>query len=76
MHIVEVCRPRADLGAVMAQMRTWADHHKIEPSLFEVSFLPGREVRFRLQFQSASDAFAFAAVFEGEVLGGAAEHAA
>ncbi len=76
MYIVEVCRSGAELGAVMAKMRTWSDHHKIEPSLFEVAFLPGREFRFRLQFGNASDAFAFTSVFDGDVLGNAAEHAA
>jgi hypothetical protein len=57
-------------------MRTWADHHKIQSSLFEVAYLAGREVRFRLQFHNACDAFAFAGVFDGEVLGDAAERAA
>ncbi len=78
MHIVEVRRCGADLGAVMAQMRTWVDHHKAEPNLFEVGFLPHREIRFRLEFQDAGNASAFAQAFDGEVLSkpGAADHAA
>jgi hypothetical protein len=69
MHIVEIRRHGADLGAIMAQMRAWLDHHQAEPSLFELSFLPDREIRFRLQFQNASDALAFVRVFDDEVLG-------
>src|SRR4051812_36441399 len=42
MHLVKVYRYGADFNAVMAQMRTWIDHHKAEPSLFEVAFLPHR----------------------------------
>lgn len=68
MHIVEVRYCSVDLGAVMAQMRTWVDHQKVEPSLFEMAFLPGRVIRFRLMFQNASDASAFARAFDGEVL--------
>ena len=68
MHLVEMCRPAAELGAAMAQMRTWLDHRQTEPSLFELAFLAGRVVRFRLRFREASDAFAFASVFDGEVL--------
>jgi hypothetical protein len=67
MHIVEVRRQGADLGSVMAQMRTWIDHHRVEPSTFEVAFVSGCEVHFRLQFQSISDASAFARVFDGEL---------
>jgi len=48
MHIVEVRRDGADLGGVMAQMRTWVDHHRVQTTTFEVAFIPGREVRFRL----------------------------
>lgn len=68
MHIVEIRRPGAELGAVMAQMRTWLDHHRAESGLFDLAFLPDREIRFRLQFRDPSDASAFARVFEGEVI--------
>jgi hypothetical protein len=68
MHLVEIRRPAADLGAVMAQMRTWLDHRQTGPSLFELAFLPGPEIRFRLRFGEVGDAFAFASVFDGEVL--------
>jgi hypothetical protein len=45
MHLVEIRRPAADLGAAMAQMRTWLDHRQTEPRLFELAFLPGPEIR-------------------------------
>ena len=68
MHVVEVRRQGADLAAVMAQTRTWADHRKAQPALFEVTFFPDRQVRFRIEFRVASDASAFALVFGGKVL--------
>jgi hypothetical protein len=43
------------------------DHHQVEPALFELGFLPGRRIRFRFQFQRASEASTFARVFDGEV---------
>jgi hypothetical protein len=69
MHVVEIRRRGADLGATMAQMRAWLDHRQSEPSLFELTFLARREIRFRVQFQNASDALAFARAFEGKVSG-------
>lgn len=49
-------------------MRTWLDHNRAEASVFELAFLPGREIRLRLQFKEARDALAFASVFEGDVV--------
>lgn len=69
MHVVEISRRGVDLTAAMAQMRTWLDHNRAEPSLFELAFLPEREIRFRLQFENACDASAFARVFGGDVVG-------
>jgi len=68
MHIIEVRRRNAELGAAMAQMRTWLDNQAIEPVLFEIGFLPSRETRFRVQFRNRGDAVMFAASFDGEVL--------
>jgi hypothetical protein len=76
MHLVEIRRPGTDLSAAIAQMRTWLDHHRAETSLFELAFLPEREVRFRLQFQNLMDASGFAGVFDGEVRGEPADHLA
>jgi hypothetical protein len=52
----------------MAQMRTWADHHRVEPQAFEVGFISRGEVRFRLSFAAFSDASAFARAFDGDLL--------
>ena len=78
MHVVEVRRCGADLGAVMVQMRARTDHYKTEPSLFEVASLRHFEDRFRREFRNASHASGFARAFEGELLGeqGAADHLA
>ena len=66
MYIVEIRCHAADLGVVMEQMRTWLDHHRVEPRLFDVAFLLG-EIRFRFQFKNASDVSGFASVFGGEM---------
>jgi len=68
MHIVEVRRRNAELADAMAQMRTWLDNHAIEPVLFEIGFLPGREMRFRVQFRKERDSAMFATSFDGEVM--------
>ena len=68
MYLVEIRRHGAELGVAMAQMRAWLDHRHLEPSLFELAFLPEREMRFRVQFQDAGDASAFAGVFDGEMV--------
>ncbi len=67
MHIVEVWRRGADLANIMAQMRTWADHHRAQPRTFEVGFVGGGEVRFRLGFGKLNEAAAFARAFDGNV---------
>ena len=66
MHIIEVRRRNAELATAMAQMRTWLDNQAIEPVLFEIGFLPGRETRFRVQFRKRGDALMFAASSDGE----------
>lgn len=70
MHIVEVRRRGADLGGVMAQMRTWVDHQRVEPSTFEVGFIPGGEIRFRVLFRDLGEATAFARTFDGDLSAG------
>jgi hypothetical protein len=66
MHIIDVRRRGAELSATMAQMRTWLDHHGIEPKLFELAFLPGRAIRFRVAFRCADEAASFGTVFGDE----------
>jgi len=67
MHIVEVRRRGAEFGTTMAEMRTWLDHHQVEPTLFEFERTAHGGVRFRLQFRRATDASALAIVFDGEM---------
>ena len=43
MHIVEIRRRGRDLAAAMTEMRIWLDHHRKQPDLFEVVFLPSRD---------------------------------
>jgi hypothetical protein len=76
MQVIEIRYRGADLGAAMTQMRTWLDHHQAEPSLFEFVFLRAGVIRFRLQFEDACEASAFAKVFDGEVLSEQTEAAA
>ena len=47
----------------MTQMGTWLDNQAIEPVVFEIAFLPGRDTRFRVQFRKRGDAVMFAASF-------------
>lgn len=68
MYIVEVVRAAEGLAAPMSGMRTWLDHHQVQPALFEFALLPDRVIRFRLQFRTSAEAAAFARAFEGEVL--------
>lgn len=63
MHIVELYRSGQGLIGPMAQMRTWLDHHRAQPALFEFALLPNREIRFRLQFREPGEAAAFAEAF-------------
>ena len=41
----------------------------MQPSLFEIAFLSGRDTRFRVQFKSLRDAMLFADSFDGEAVG-------
>jgi hypothetical protein len=67
MHIVELRRSAAELAAVMAQIRIWLDHYRIEPTLFNSALSRSGHLRLRLQFKHGHDASAFVAVFEGAV---------
>ena len=76
---VEIRCPSRELGPVMAKMRNWLDHHRAEPALFELAFLPAQKIRFRLTFQNQEAAAGFARAFDGQVLvdrNGAADLAA
>ena len=53
----------------MARMRTWLDNERLEPGVFRLSLIPGGTI-FRLEFNTVSDAEAFARAFAGEVIAG------
>ena len=69
MYIVEVCHDGDGLAEPMAKIRTWLDRERIQPSVFRLSLIPGRTI-FRLEFECASEAEAFAGAFAGQVIGG------
>ena len=67
MYIVEVRHNGDGLAEPMADIRTWLDHQRIQPSVFQLSLIP-RATIFHLEFKAASDAEAFAQGFDGQVI--------
>ena len=61
-----VVRGAEGLAAQMSGMRTWLDHHQVQPALFEFAFLPDAVIRFRLQFRTSAEAAAFAPASRGK----------
>ena len=56
MHAVEIRRFGEGVSEPMLQMRDWLGRHRIQPALIQFSFLPGKEIRFRLTFCAAGEA--------------------
>ena len=69
MYIVEIRQDGDGLVGPMADIRTWLDHQRIQPSVFRLSLMPGGTM-FHLEFKAAIDAEAFAQAFAGQVIGG------
>lgn len=67
MKTAELRRASAEMAEAMAEMRLWLEREAPARCKFEVGFLPGREVRFRLQFYEAADARAFVRAFGGTI---------
>ena len=67
MYIVEVRHNGDGLAEPMADIRTWLDHQRIQPSVFRLSLMPGGTI-FHLEFRAASDAEAFARALGGQVI--------
>jgi hypothetical protein len=66
MYVVRVRRRRGGgLVRPMAQMRHWLDTNRIAPRIFQLN-----KAAFRLEFDSAREARAFAGAFGGEISGG------
>lgn len=55
-----------DLGAMLAQMRSWLDHHRIEIAGFH-QLSDKRGVIVRMEFAGQADAAACAALFGGQL---------
>jgi hypothetical protein len=65
IYMVEV-RSGGRLAHLMAEMRTWLDHDRIEPELFQHSG-EGTDVTFRVGFSVEGHAAAFAKAFGGRL---------
>jgi len=63
-YTVEVRRIGADLAASMAEMHTWLDDNRINPTEFDHS-TGGPGIVFRAVFRAERDALAFAEAFSG-----------
>jgi hypothetical protein len=64
LYTVELRRIETTLAASMAEMRTWFDHHRIDPTVFDHSS-EGLGITFRVGFRTQGDALAFARAFDG-----------
>jgi len=67
MYVVEFRHDGDGLAEPMADIRSWLDHQRIQPSVFQLSLIP-RATIFHLEFKAASDAEAFAEAFDGQVI--------
>ena len=67
MYVVEFRHDGDGLAEPMADIRTWLDHQRIQPSVFRLSLMPGSTI-FHLELRTASDAEAFARAFGGQVI--------
>ena len=68
MYVVEFRHDGDGLAEPMADIRSWLDHQRIQPSVFQLSLIP-RATIFHLEFKAAIDAEAFARAFDGQVIG-------
>lgn len=69
MYTVEIRCDGDGLVEPMEEIRTWLDRKRIQPSLFRLSLVSGATI-FRVEFNAARDADAFAQAFAGQVIGG------
>src|SRR5437588_11656063 len=67
MYVVQFRHDGDDLAEPMADIRTWLDHQRMQPSVFRLSLISGATI-FRLEFKDASDAETFAEAFDGQVI--------
>src|SRR5260370_23854327 len=62
MHVIEVRRGGEDVAGAMGRMRAWLDDHQIAPRLFRLD-----DDVFRLEFETETEAAAFADAFAGHL---------
>jgi hypothetical protein len=67
LYTVEVQLIGGSLPGMLSDMRTWLDHHRIEPDSFRHFSRTGKVV-FRVEFKLEPEAWAFAKAFGGRVL--------
>jgi hypothetical protein len=67
LYTVEVQLIGAGLPTMLSDMRTWLDHHRIEPDSFR-HFSRTSKVVFRVEFKLEAEARAFAKALGGRVL--------
>src|SRR5436305_9100544 len=61
MYTVEVRHDGDGLAEPIADIRTWLDHRRIQPSVFRLSLIPGSTI-VHLEFKAAGHAEGFARV--------------
>ena len=66
LYIVEVGSFGGDIGAAMSNMRTWLDHHRSQPVMFQQVADNGRVLR--LEFRSEAEAVDFVGAFGGRLI--------
>lgn len=66
LYIVELTIAEPNYTERMNEMRTWLDHHRVEPARFRFIVGDG-SVECRVHFAAENDAAAFASAFGGEV---------
>jgi len=64
MNIVEVRHESGDVANLMGLMRSWLDAHRVAPNLFRIN-----GDFFHFEFGAQDEATAFAAAFDGHVIG-------
>ena len=67
LYTVEVQLIEGSLPTMLSDMRTWLDHHRVEPDSFRHFSRPGKVV-FRVEFKLEPEARGFAKAFRGRVL--------
>ena len=64
LMLVRIANPRGDsVGLLMSDMRTWLDHHGIQPIEFKATTLDVGNIAFDVGFRHVDQAALFRAAF-------------